>query len=234
MRYFKINYAESGRRFRSIDKYEPSEFNYRVLYHGVSFDNINKLKIYYTSEVKYDDQTFNQFGWFIVSDKVAKILRPFDGIQIFPKRAYSGNDLNKYYNVNIINITNVISALDLEKSGYSVSGPDRIMNLYRIVFDPAKLTNKPDIFRLKESLPDIFISERLKTLLELEKVTGFGFKLVALSDDTFTENDTVLYKEYNRKTKEWEYNSYDTITNIKQTLFSSPTEYRIHDFYRNK
>jgi hypothetical protein len=234
MRYFKINYAKSRRNSRGIDKYEPSEFNYRVLSQGETLININKLKIFFSSDIQYDDQIFNKFGLFIVSGKVAKILRPLKGIQIFPKIAYSTNDPNKHYDVNIINITNIIPALDLEKSGYSISDPKKIMDIHRIVIDPSKLISEPDIFRLNEFKPDIFISERLKNLLELENVTGFNFKLVAMSDDAFTENDIVLYKEYNRKTKEWEYYSYNTITNIKHTLFTSPTEFRIHDFYRNK
>lgn len=139
----------------------------------------------WTSEIKVvfdkskgsrvSDYLSNNLGWIIVTEKLKNIIESMgnEGVQFLPIRAVSqdGMDIIDAYVVNIYNY--VDAALDLERSIYTMLEVDEQRKLM-IVVKPVLNSNAIkgiDIFKIPESFPMTFISERLKNAIELSGAT---------------------------------------------------------------
>ena len=90
----------------------------------------------------------------------------------------SGNINDSY---KIVNILDVIDAIDLKHSKYDVYKLDGkkivMVEKYALKEDVVK---DYDIFRLKDDTIPIFVSEKIKKLINRNKLTGFAFREVPL------------------------------------------------------
>ena len=111
----------------------------------------------------WTDYLANDKGWFLVSEKLKKILESVDTDIQFLKvtvEEYNGLRLSrKYYFANVLR---VVDALCLEKSKY---------------FE----TEISDVFKLgnRQQVP-LFVSEKFKSLMEEESITGITLTEIAV------------------------------------------------------
>lgn len=122
----------------------------------------------------------NDMGWFLVSDKLRKVLESLNTeIQFLPVKIMerkSKKELPDYY---IANILRVVDALCLEKSVYYVSYIAELGIIYNNVVKYgiyAEKTENSDVFKLadRQEIP-IFASENFKNKVEKEEFTGIDF-----------------------------------------------------------
>ena len=122
----------------------------------------------------------NDMGWFLVSDKLRKVLESLNTeIQFLPVKIMerkSKKELPDYY---IANILRVVDALCLEKSVYYVSYIAKLGLICTFVVKYgifAEKTENFDVFKLADGqeIP-IFVSENFKNKVEKEEITGIDF-----------------------------------------------------------
>lgn len=181
IKYYKLRY--------DMDKYEnngimlfcnTNEIKDRyIVKDGKLIDNWDKkIKFYFKSNNKdiITDYMDNIITWPIISEKCKNILCKFkiDGIQYLSVDIEDENhkcDLQNYY---IMNIFNLIEAINLEKSNY-VQYDIRDFKLFLFYTLDRKKIQEYDIFRPKEKKMDIVVSEKVKKIIEDNELTGFSF-----------------------------------------------------------
>lgn len=139
---------------------------------------------FYYEDGRAEDYLDNIHIWPIFSEKVKEIFDDLNtkGVQFFPiniKNKRTKENLSRYY---VINICNLVEALDLERSEYqnAVTVPSIIIGLTHPVLKKYKVKGV-DILRLQEYEESIFISEWLKKAMEKAGITGCSFREVKLS-----------------------------------------------------
>lgn len=118
----------------------------------------------------------NDKGWFLVSEKLRKVLESLNTeIQFLPVKIMerkSRKELPGYY---IANILRVVDALCLEKSVYSEVHIEKLGTIYNVIKHGifAEKTENSDVFKLaqRQEIP-IFVSENLKSKIKKEEITG--------------------------------------------------------------
>jgi hypothetical protein len=117
--------------------------------------------------------------WLLVSKKVRKIFEDnmIQGIQFLPViiELQNGFELPGY---SILNIIRLISGLDYEHTTWLTDQKWNVEYPQLDIFEIAltqTLVDGNDIFRIKQSQTEVFISKRVKSLLVAEKVSGFTF-----------------------------------------------------------
>jgi hypothetical protein len=146
----------------------------------------DRITLYY-DEVKGaepEDYLDNIYVWPIFSKKMRKICEDLGvkGVQFLPINIKERKTMKEVPGYYVLNICNLIKALDLERSRYrySVTDPSIIMGLTHPVLKEDKIKGL-DILRLQEYEESIFISERLKKAMEEAGITGCDFAEVKLS-----------------------------------------------------
>lgn len=117
----------------------------------------------------------NDQGWFLVSDKLRKVLESLNTeIQFLPVKIMKRKSKKELPNYYIANILRVVDALCLEKSEYFESNVRKIGKVYFVVKYAifAEKTENSDVFKLANEEIPIFVSENLKNKVEKEKITG--------------------------------------------------------------
>ena len=181
MEYYKLSVDAEGKN--DIICYCENDYGIQQyeLSRGEIFDRWDeRVQFYYIKEEGdvWTDYLSNDMGWFLVSEKLKRILESVNtDIQFFKtiiKEKNNKTDVREYY---IANIIKVVDALCLEKSDYFESkvkiegyGVRYYVRKYGIY---ASKTEGADVFKLEKNqeIP-IFVSERFKKILEEENITG--------------------------------------------------------------
>ncbi|MCW5552937.1 MAG: hypothetical protein KIS67_12355 [Verrucomicrobiae bacterium] len=73
-----------------------------------------------------------------------------------------------------VNVLNVIDCLDTAKSDilFSPSEPGRIVNVFRFVFDPTRLSEDPLIFKVPDDLGCVFVSQTFVNVVISQQLRG--------------------------------------------------------------
>jgi hypothetical protein len=97
-------------------------------------------------------------------------------VQYLPIRARS-KDESEVLDLYLVNICNIVDALDLENSKYSVHEIDENEKMISVQKYAIKgsMIKDIDIFRLKDHNMSIFISEKLKKAMEKNGITGCDY-----------------------------------------------------------
>lgn len=125
--------------------------------------------------------------WFVVSKRVKNVLEEngINGVQLLPVKIVhkSGIELPGYW---ILNLQDVIAGLDFERTTWltpekwNVEYPQ--LDMVKITLKKEAVLNK-DIFRIIERKSLVFISKRVKNLLDMNHATlGFYFKPLKLTE----------------------------------------------------
>lgn len=130
------------------------------------------------------DYIANVYRWLIVSDTFSKYINETtvkSHIQYLPVKILDtfGNEENKSYKV--ANLLDLVDALDLEHSTYDVFEleDEKIISVEKYALKATEV-QEFDIFRLKGDTIPIFVSEKVKKIIEENTLSGFAFLEVAV------------------------------------------------------
>ncbi|QOR67317.1 maleate cis-trans isomerase [Cytobacillus suaedae] len=125
-----------------------------------------------------NDYLATNLGWLIVSEKCRKILEEMNvtNIQYLPIRIKSLHDENEIQGFSVLNIIGEVEALNLNASVYNYFevGEEKILSVIKYAVNKDLLLNT-HIFRLKEDTIPVFVSEKVKKAIRLNKLSGFDF-----------------------------------------------------------
>ncbi|MCK4261255.1 MAG: hypothetical protein KAX49_19940 [Halanaerobiales bacterium] len=149
---------------------------------GKSIDHWDsRITLYYDPMEGNKETDFlgNDLGWLIVSEKVKKILEEgqIEGIQYLPIKILNKKTNQYLKNYYVVNICNLVDALNLDQSEYDVFELDeneKIISVKLFAVNGNQL-KRIDIFKLKDDNIPKFVSERVKKILMKYNVTGFDF-----------------------------------------------------------
>lgn len=128
------------------------------------------------------DYVANIYGWLLVSNTFHELLLKSPlraNLQFLPVEivdVISGSTNATY---KVVNILDIIDAIDLEHSKYDVFKLDgkNIITVEKYALKENMVKNY-DIFRLKNDTIPIFVSEKIKKIIEKNKLKGFVFQEV--------------------------------------------------------
>lgn len=125
------------------------------------------------------DYIANAHRWLIVSNTFSKYINETtvkSRIQYLPVKIIDmfGNEEKESYKV--ANLLDVVDALDLEHSTYDVFEleDEKIISVEKYALK-AREVGESDIFRLKDDTIPIFVSEKVKKIIEENALSGFAF-----------------------------------------------------------
>ena len=130
------------------------------------------------------DYIANVYRWLIVSDTFSKYINETtikSHIQYLPVKivdTFSNEENNSY---KVANLLDLVDALDLEHSIYDVFELDdeKIISVEKYALKAIEVQDF-DIFRLKGDTIPIFVSEKIKKIVEENELSGFAFLEVAV------------------------------------------------------
>ena len=138
----------------------------------------DKLTIYYSMEEGniWTDYLANDKGWFLVSDKLKRVLESVNSdiqfLKVTVEEYKNTNLVKEYYFANVLR---VVDALCLKKSKYfetEIPGIGTIYTVSKYGIYSNKVENS-DVFKLanRQQVP-LFVSEKFKKLIEEKQMTG--------------------------------------------------------------
>ena len=124
------------------------------------------------------DYISNVYRWLIVSGRFKELTEKLlcNQVQYLPVKLIdfvSKKVTNSFYVANIIS---VVDALDLENSKYDIFELDdeKIISVQKYAIKRSKIKEN-HIFRLKDNTIPIFVSEKIKNIIEENGLSGFDF-----------------------------------------------------------
>lgn len=181
MRYFKLLLDDSNENdvigrcdnTYGYEQYELSEGKYIQ-------DWIKDITFVYNPSEgnRLTDYLANNLGWFIVSSRFKEVLCDLNegGVQYLPVKVINSEDntvLNNYY---VANVFNVVDAINLNHSDYSVINLDdeKIYSIRKYALNKNEIKMN-HLFKLKGFEIPLFVSESVKELVTENNITGCDF-----------------------------------------------------------
>lgn len=124
-----------------------------------------------------EDYALTDVGWFVVTEKFKEVLETLNlgNYQFLPLKAKSKTD-DETIDLYVLNICNIVDAIDEEHSKYSQSIIDgKLFRSLTVVALKGSELGEYDIFRLKGEEFDIIVSENFKKAIKKNKITGCDF-----------------------------------------------------------
>ena len=182
MKYYKLSYDYENDDdyvncnvgvIGDIDEYSVSCGNY--------INDWSEVRFKYNSEDGdvLSDYIANVYRWLIVSKKFRELIEEIvDGnaIQYLSTKLIDIKNNVENTEYKIANLLDVVDALDLEHSQYDLFELDneKIISVEKYALKEEMVFGH-DIFRLKDDTIPIFISERIRDIIENNSLTGFAF-----------------------------------------------------------
>ncbi|MDQ0418684.1 hypothetical protein J2Z48_002887 [Croceifilum oryzae] len=118
-------------------------------------------------------------NWFLVSERVKMVLDSLEerGVQYIPVRIYNKETDESLGGYSVANVVNVLDALNLEYSDYSIfeyGENQKLVSVKKYALNRQCLENK-HVFKLHGDEFPLFVSEEFKKEVEKNKLTGFDF-----------------------------------------------------------
>lgn len=138
------------------------------------------VEFYYSSEVSTleSDYLLNVKRWPIVHRRVMKEFnkREINGVQYFPIKLVDVVTQKVNQNYVLMYIENFIDAFDMKKSKYRYNAK---YNFYTFIpketYLNKNICSKYDIFRCSKSVASIYVSEKIRKIVEENNWVGFSF-----------------------------------------------------------
>lgn len=141
-------------------------------------DSWPKVKFYYSSKVsnREDEYLLSSTSWPIIHRKVQNAFEreKIQGIEYYPIELVDVCTDRINNNYVLMYVKNFIDAYDMKKSKYSY---DSKYNFYS--FEPhatylsAKVCRAYDIFRCKQDVTSLYVSEKIKKIIDENQWSGF-------------------------------------------------------------
>lgn len=187
MKYYKLIYDyDNDGKYINCSIGDIGEMNEYITTNGVFIKSWDSAVFKYNSDEGnvMSDYVANVYRWFIVSSDFCNLIdKVVSGanIQYLSVKLVDtiSNIVNETYKV--ANILDLVDALDLEHSQYDEFELDdeNIISVEKYALKKTEV-KEHDIFRLKSDTIAIFISERIKELIEENGLLGFDFLEVAV------------------------------------------------------
>lgn len=169
----------------NLNEFETKEFKkgyYRyVVEQGQNVDNWPNVKFYYSSKASNleNEYLINIVTWPIVHKKVQEEFEQnkIEGIQYLPIDLVDVVTGKVNRNYVVMNILNFINVYDMEASNYTYKEKYDLYSFlpHEIVLNRL-VCSQYDIFRCKQNKMPIYISEKIKDIIEKNKWVGFDFQ----------------------------------------------------------
>lgn len=195
MKYYRISYdgrkadlnknifCDKCENFSNLDQY--------IVCNGKSLNNNwEKVILTYNSKLgnTFTDYLDNVLCWLVVSNKFIELTEKYskDLIEYLPvdiKDRKTNLISNNYKAMNIINV--IDDAIDLEKTNYikilgDVEEGRCLLGATKYVLKEKQIKGN-HIFKSSDDILRVFVSEKIKNLIEENNITGFYFHNVNLS-----------------------------------------------------
>lgn len=188
MKYYKLIYDyENDDDYINCNVGYIGDMDEYVMSNGILIKDWNPVLFEYNSNEGniMSDYIANVYRWFIVSNNFCSLISkvvPNTLIQFLPVKLVDkvSNAINE--TCKVANILDVINALDLENSQYDVFEleDEKMISVEKYALKASEV-KEHDIFRLKNDTIPIFISEKIKKLIEENGLVGFAFLEVAVN-----------------------------------------------------
>jgi hypothetical protein len=180
MYFYKLIYSEAKDDVVVLHDYDLRGFKYTDLLVGKVIEQWDEnICLYCEEEGELEDFLANPLHWPILSQRFVALLDRMDvsQIQYFPANIRNKITGKKITGYRIANVTELIPALDLEKSNYDLWDVKvgRVRRLKKLVVVKSNVRPGTHIFRLAEYPFSLIVSEELKVALLNTKITGVDF-----------------------------------------------------------
>ncbi len=189
MKYYKLIYDyDNDEKYINCNVAHIGKLDKYCLSNGVPLKEWGNYYFEYSSKEGniVSDYIGNVIRWFIVTDVfVDYVINELNenNYQILPVKLIDTTKTKETMECKVLNILDVIDkALDLENSKYDIYELDdeKILSVEKFALYKEKILNH-DIFRINEDLIHIFVSEKVKLLIEKYKLKGFQFLEIYVS-----------------------------------------------------
>ena len=159
---------------------EKKGFFHLIIYHQRTIENWPDVRFYYDSRgsALESEYLLNVEGWPIIHRRVMEAFQQhgIEGIQYYPIKLIDIVTQNVNTNYVVMYITNFIDGYDMEKSEYEYDEQyDFYIFLPMDTYMNQSVCEKYDIFRCTKSTVEIYVSERIKKIVEENQWIGFDF-----------------------------------------------------------
>lgn len=187
MRYYKLMYdynKSDGSIFLIVDEdsFEFCRYDVELAKEDISWSNNIKIKIDEEEGNRITDYVGNDIHWFIVTEKLKKILEEHNigNVKFYKIDVEDKNNIMDT-NLYVVNICTVVDALNLENSTYSVYKTEKteMLSVIKYAIDESKVEGY-DLFKLENDKIPIFVSERLVKAMKKAKITGCDYGYVTV------------------------------------------------------
>lgn len=187
MRYYKLMYDyEKDDGYINCDRADIGDMNEYIVSKGVIIDEWKDVVFKYdsTEGTILTDYLANLYRWLIVSDKFVEVTKSVIGnqVQYLPVKIVENTEKVGDISCQVANIVNVLDAFDLENSDYSIFKlrERQVVSVKKYALKSDKIEGN-HIFRLKDDMIPVFVSETLKKIIEDNNLSGFAFLEVAVN-----------------------------------------------------
>ncbi len=188
MRYFKLMYNyEYGAKYAGCKTGDLGGLDDYSTMKGVPLQKITSRPVFPLDKSEgnvLSDFLHNVYGWLLVSERFINLTKEHieNAVEYLPVDIVSdGIIINEKYSV--INVINLLDALDLDNSVYSVIGEDdwKMLNIKKHALK-GRMIQGQHVFKLKDDVFPVFVSEVVKNIVQKNKLTGFSFSEVKVID----------------------------------------------------
>ena len=159
---------------------EKKGFFHLIIYHQRTIENWPDVRFYYDSRgsALESEYLLNVERWPIIHRRVMEAFQQqgIEGIEYYPIKLIDIVTQNVNTNYVVMYITNFIDGYDMEKSEYDYDEKyDHYIFLPIATYMNQSVCEKYDIFRCTKSTVRIYVSERIKKIVEENQWIGFEF-----------------------------------------------------------
>lgn len=126
----------------------------------------------------FSDYVANIYRWLIISNRFQMETQKLisNSVQYLPIRILDSVNGNENSSYCVVNILDILDALDLNNSKYDVFEleDEKIVSIEKYALKKTKIQGH-HIFRLKDDTIPIFVSEEIKKIVEEKALSGFAF-----------------------------------------------------------
>ncbi|MGD6849147.1 imm11 family protein [Rossellomorea aquimaris] len=180
MKYYKIMMDDSNVKDAVVHCEDSFGFDYSFN-NGKFINDWNDRITFYFNPTEGDsltDYLANNFGWLIFSRKLKNLLNEIGvvGMQFLPVNVVNKLDSDEKWDYFAVNVHNVVDALHLDGSDYSVLnvGDEKIYTIRKYALRRESIKNQHIFRSLGYEIP-IFTSEKVKSIIDNNFITGCDF-----------------------------------------------------------
>lgn len=172
---------ENGDKYVNCDFCSKLEIDEYSVSCGTICNEWDGMEFKYNSDKGevFSDYLANIFRWLIVSKRFRKLIQEIvmdKAIQYLPTKIIDVISKNETTEYEIANLLDIVDGLDLKHSKYDVFELDdeKIISVEKYALKKEKIDGH-NIFRLKNDTVPVFVSEKVKNIIEDNALTGFAF-----------------------------------------------------------